>query len=326
MNAFFPATYSTLSATALADFIATQYGFPNVQCELLLRGVGDTYLVTTNDTRYIWRVYRSTHRTLSEVITEVEVLLACKEHGVSVSYPIADANGKVIQALNAVEGERYAVLFSYAPGKSERVLNETQVKLLGREMALFHNVSSTFEPGRFSFNTETTLDIPLRRLEKYFATLPEEYAWLQQAATQVKHKLENIDTTGFSYGYCQYDFLPKNFHYDGDKITLFDFDFMGYGWLVNDLSSHWQHQRIEIYTGRMKKEDADLSFANLVAAYREHRPISDEELALVPYLSLSFWLFYLGFHTTHDQFYSAIQPGTLKVYSAFLKDLAERYW
>lgn len=75
------------------------------------------------------------------------MLLALKQVDVSVSYPILDISGEAIQTLEAVEGERYAVLFSYAPGHAAKILNENQLRIFGHEMARFHNVSSTIGLG-----------------------------------------------------------------------------------------------------------------------------------------------------------------------------------
>jgi Ser/Thr protein kinase RdoA (MazF antagonist) len=328
MTPFFPSTYSTLSALSLADMITEKYRLTNVQCRFLVRGVGDTYLVETSDSRFILRVYRSSHRSLPQIRMEVELLVATKQAGVPVSYPIPDLSGAFVQTLIAIEGERHAVLFTYAPGKTVRALNESQLRVLGTQMALFHNVSSTIQlkAERWTFDTETTLFIPLRRLKNYFADFQEDYFWLEQAARQVVSKLERIDKSSFSTGYCHFDFLPKNFHFEEDQITFFDFDFMGYGWLINDLTSFWQHLQLDVYAGRMKQEEADSMFFIFLSSYRERRPVSEDELAAMPYLSLGFWLFYMGFHTTHDQFFPNIQPVTLKAYTGFLRNLAQQHW
>jgi hypothetical protein len=57
-----------------------------------------------------------------------------------------------------------------------------------------------------------------------------------------------------------------------------------------------------------------------------YRPITEQELAVVPYLGLGFWLFYMGFHTTHDQFYVFTQPSHLKLTTGWLRKMVETYW
>jgi len=324
----FPASYSTLCPTALSALIAQKYKTGDTSCRLLVRGVGDTYLVESPENRYILRVYRSTHRSLPQIQEETDLLTVLRLAEVPVSYPVADLTGAMVQTIEAIEGVRYAVLFTYAPGQSERRLHENQLRSLGHQMARFHTISSTIREGgsRWRFDVDTTLFTPLQMAQPFFASDPEGYAWLQQAAKQAAEKLTQLSATGFSMGYCHYDFLPKNFHFEGDSVTFFDFDFMGYGWLVNDIMTFWQHLALDVYTSRMTKQEADEAYAIFLAAYRAIRPLSEQELEAVPYLSLGFWLFYMGFHTTHDQFYAFTQSTHLKAVTKLLQHMTATYW
>ncbi|RKE57337.1 phosphotransferase enzyme family protein [Sphingobacterium detergens] len=328
MKPVFPATYSTLCPIALSSLISAKYRLENVQCKFLLRGVGDTYLVEASEAKFILRVYRSSHRSLPQIGEEVKLLQALKETKVSVSYPITDILGESIQKIEAVEGERYAVLFSFARGQVVRSLSENQLRVLGNEMARFHHTSSTVSLGgeRWTFDLETTVFKPLEKLRPVFKENAGEYSWLCEMAHRIEQKLSQIDPSVFSKGYCHFDFLPKNFHFENDSVTFFDFDFMGYGWLVNDIMTFWQHLILDVYTGRMTPQAAHDSYRIFLDGYRLIRPVEDEELALVPYLSLGFWLFYMGFHTSHDQFSVFSQPAHLNFYTAFLKHIVENYW
>lgn len=167
MNPVFPATYSTLCPVALSGLVAAKYNLTNAQCTFLVRGVGDTYLVQSAADRYILRVYRSMHRSLLQVQEEVELLHALQHANVSVSYPVRDSSGESILTIEAIEGVRHAVLFSYAAGNSVRQLNEKQLLNLGREMARFHNVSSGLRLAghRWNFDLRTTIFKPLEQLK-----------------------------------------------------------------------------------------------------------------------------------------------------------------
>jgi Ser/Thr protein kinase RdoA (MazF antagonist) len=327
MTPVFPASYSTLSSSALASLIKNKYELKDIDCRFLLRGVGDTYLIESATGRYILRIYRSSHRNLSAVQAETELLLALKAADVPVSYPIADNTGAFIQTLEAVEGDRHAVLFTYARGESVSLLNNDQLVLLGHQMARFHNVSSTItlSHDRWTIDLTTTLFDPLKTVAPFFADNPEDLAWWQQAAEQIEGKLAHLPTSNFSSGYCHYDFLPKNFHFDGDSITFFDFDFLGYGWLAHDIMTFWIHLALETHFGRMTQEAADNAYGIFIAAYREYRPFSESELAAVPLLWPGFLLHGTAFHSTHDQFYTFIQPGHLKMRTALVRKLFDRY-
>lgn len=119
----------------------------------------DSYLVSSSTDRYIFRVYRASHRSLTQIAEETKLLFALREAGVAVSYPVTDATGNTIQVVNAIEGQRCGVLFTYANGRAYRVLNDTQVRIFAREMARFHLVSEGLVRGndRWAIDFNTTL-------------------------------------------------------------------------------------------------------------------------------------------------------------------------
>jgi Ser/Thr protein kinase RdoA (MazF antagonist) len=356
MNNLFPASYSTLSSAALAAFIHEKYGLSSVECKMILRGVGDTYSVKVSgtagagvggsgagaggtgsragalaagvDTWFILRVYRPDQRSLSQIKAETDLLLALKERDIPVSWPIADSSGAVIQSVDAIEGRKHMVLFSFAPGRSVLKLNERQLYNLGYQMARFHMASQTIEleDQRWTFDAETTLFEPLERIRGIFAHDPEAYAWMQKAVKFAAGKLDELDAASLPSGICHFDFLPKNFHFDGEDITFFDFDFFGHGIFANDIMTFWQHLSIDAHFGRITQEEFGQSYALFLRGYQDLRPLSRRELAVIPYLSLGFWLFYISFHTTHDQFYPFIQADHLKLRSDLIRKLMEKSW
>lgn len=327
MAEIFPTTYSTLAAAPLADLISKKYGWDKMQCQLLLRGVSDTYLISASSGAFVVRIYRAGHRSLSHIAAEVEFLTSLKNAGVSVSYPLADTEGTYVFTVPAVEGLRYGVVFKYARGTVYSPPSEAQLKLFGREMAKFHNVSTSVRLGneRWNFDIETTLHKPLLEIRDYFGSCPGEYAWLATAVNDVQRDLLRLDASRFSSGYCHFDFFPKNIHFDGDEsVTFFDFDFFGYGWIVNDIMTFQQYLCLEAETGRILEHDAIKMFTIFMDAYREIRQMSSEELAAIPLLSLGFWMFYLGFYTTHDQFLPLLQAPHLTNRVKLMRNIMKR--
>jgi Ser/Thr protein kinase RdoA (MazF antagonist) len=326
----FPAQYSTLSAAALKQYIATAYSLDVLTCRFLLRGVSDTYVIETNPTKYIFKVYRDQHRSLEEIKGEVELLNILKGAGASVSYPLTDIFNNPIQKFDAAEGTRYGILFSYAEGKPVLDLNDEQLKTVGRQMAAIHNITSVVELKypRGAYTVDTTLTQPIKILEPAFEELPDEYAYLKDIAPKIIEKLESFNLAAFSYGYCQYDFLPKNFHFsDSGRLTFFDFDFAGQGYLANDLMSFFVHFFMHVFTGKLTDDEADRMYKVFITAYREIRPVSDEEIDAIPYLGVGFWIFYLGFQHEHfddwsNQFFG---PRFVKDRVALIKSWINKY-
>lgn len=301
--AIFPTQYSTLSAVALKDFLSVKYGLSAISCKLLIHNVSDTYLLEGEQDKYIFKIYRDAHRKLEEIQAEVELLTILHANGAKVSYPITAIDGEQIQSFNAAEGIRYGVLFTFAKGEVVYELSDQHLKTLGKEMAIVHQVTSTIElkNPRKEYTIDTMLVQPLAVLEPAFKGLEEEYAYLKTSIAKVVAEIEKLDLSNFSYGYCHYDFLPKNFHFESEsELTFFDFDFAGKGQLINDISSFYIHYFMEVLNGKMTQQEADRNFAVFVASYRSIKPLSEEELKAIPYFGFAFWIFYLRFQ--YDNF------------------------
>ncbi len=327
MTTIFPTLYSTLLPSALATMVSCNYNLPDTNCSLIMRGVSDTYMLTAGEEKCILKIYRSSQRTYNQIKAEMELLLTLKEHNVSISWPLADSNGEHIIRLNAAEGERYAVVFTFARGKVLGQFNDAQMQSLGDAIGRFHEISSkiTLCDERWNYNFQTTLHEPLKLLQNYFTDLPEEYQWLQETAARCEKKLTELGIENFPKGYCHFDFLPLNFHFDGDNVTLFDFDFLGYGCLVSDIMSFRVHLMLDVNYKKITTEEAEKTYTSFLSAYGKHRSLSENELAAVPYLMPGWWLYYMGFYTTHDQFYTMLQPTHLKVRVNMIRQLVEQH-
>jgi Ser/Thr protein kinase RdoA (MazF antagonist) len=326
----FPTQYSTLSASALAAHVSAEYGLPDLRGRYLLRGVSDTYLLENEQTKYILKVYRAAHRSQTQLAGEVELLTYLQARGARVAAPLSAQNGAFLLPLAAAEGERFGVLFAYAPGRVVMDLSDAQLRTLGREMAHLHNLTAglTLQYPRPGYDLDTTLHQPLRALEPAFRDYPEGYAELQHIVTQTLAKLESLDTSAFSYGYCHYDFLPKNFHFDeAGQVTFFDFDFAGPGYLANDVMTSFVHYFLHRLLQGVTEDAATREFAVFVASYREVRPLADAELAAIPYLGVGFWLFYFAFAYRHfdDWSNTFFGPRYLRERVGWIKKWAEWY-
>lgn len=322
----FPTIYSTLDPLALAAYVTKAYSLQQLSCRLLLRGVGDTYLLTTSSDKYVLRVYRSDHRSLDNIRAEVALLNILKDAGVPVSYPISDKSGVFIQTFDAAEGPRHAVLFSYAPGESLAKLSDHQLRTLGASIAKFHQASwhATLPGKRWDYSIDATLVQPVTMATPWLEALPDELSWWKDATQHAAEELHSLNVDKFSKGYCHYDFLPKNFHFHDDHITMFDFDFLGTGWLINDLMTFWNHLSLDVQFNRMALNEARRSFDVMLTSYTSIRSVTSTELQAIPHLSLSWWCYYMGFHTTHDQFTALVQPAHLKMRTALIRQVTER--
>lgn len=299
----FPTQYSVLSAKALKGYLSEQYDIEAENCQLITHNVSDTYRVETALDNYIFKIYRDAHRSYDEIMGEMELLDYLYANGASVSYPLKSASGNWLIAFNAAEGTRYAALFSYAQGENVYLMSDKQLQLVGTEMAKLHRLSSiaTLTYPRKNYTIESTFLRPLEVIKPAFVGMEEEYRYLVEMADLAVNEIGKLDKGHFGYGYCQYDFLPKNFHFEGeDRLTFFDFDFAGQGYLINDITTFYIHFFLDVYYGKLTRAEADRCFDVFLQAYRACKPVSDEEISAIRYFGLGFWLFYFGFH--HENF------------------------
>lgn len=292
----FPTRYSTLAASALASFIRQQFGFEGVDCRFKFRNVSDTYTVNTAGSAFILKIFRNTHRSQEEIMGEIALLQQLYQNGIRVALPVPDLSGDCLQTFNAAEGIRHGVLYEFAPGSPIIEQADEQVVQCGAYLANLHLQTQQLKLpyNRKEYTLDTLLHQPLQAVAPAFeeSGYPEGYVWLKETAAACYEKLQLLDTSQFSSGYCHYDFMPKNWHHDQQgAITLFDFDFSGKGWLVNDIASY------AIYLTLLNpgKEEINRRLQLFIRSYTKIRPLHPQELEALPELGFLFWLFYLQY-------------------------------
>ena len=292
----FPTRYSTLSAAALGAFIEQQYGISSVQCRYKLRGVSDTYHVQSGDEEFILKIFRPMHRSGEELLGEIALLEYLLQNDIQVAAPVKDLTGNTLQSFQAIEGLRHGILYRFAPGAPIIEQNDEQIIQSARYLANLHLKTENLELpyNRQEYTLESMLHAPLRVIRsayEYF-NLMELYSRLESTAVQQLEALHQLNCSTFSTGYCHYDFMPKNWHHDQKgAITLFDFDFAGKGWLVNDIASYAVYLTLLTPSTPEVQRRCQL----FTDEYTKTRPLQPGELKALPALGFLFILFYLKY-------------------------------
>ncbi len=276
----FPIEYSSLSSQALLELVCRHYPIQKQsKITFLKRGFNDTYLIESTEKKYILRVYKYNWRSPESIRTEMKLLHHLKEGGVSVSYPILFQNNQFVHSIDAPEGTRYAVLFSYAEGEQVRKMNTNQAELLGAETGKIHSLTLKKDFGETAQNYgighqfETTL----HALKSILKEHPAEFEYVLKLRTDFEERFAAIDTDQLASGICHGDLQAENFHIQGgDQFTFFDFDFFGEGYLVYDIGVFiW-------YDHKNKPKEIVNAF---LKGYQSQRKLTETELVLRPYFS-----------------------------------------
>ncbi len=253
----------------------------NSTITFLKRGFNDTYLITEPDNKkYIFRVYNNNRRNRRSINSELIMLAMMKHHtDIGVSEPIGCNDGALALAIEAPEGERTAVLFSFAEGQPVRKLSQEQSFLLGKETAKFHNYSLEYKRATIGLNYDiaTQFASMLTTLKPILKNYPEQFDYLLKLKKDFIETFVNADVSELAYGICHGDLQAENIHFTNEnKITIFDFDFLGKGFLAYDIGVFiW-------YDHKNKTLQIIKSF---IEGYETERKLSATELRLLPYFS-----------------------------------------
>jgi len=288
----FPVTNSTLSATHLGAFLQSKYNLgSDVSCRLLKTGINDTYLITSEDIKYVFRVYSLNWRFEKEIEEEIRLLNLLKENGIPVSYPITDTAGNYIHELAAPEGKRYGVTFSFAKG--EKMLNlpvDVHFKI-GEIMAKMHQLTVNLKLERVNYSPKVILVDSFDQLKKFLSIDTEEMSFMSSAQQYLLNELTNADADKIRNGVVHLDIWFDNLGIDKNgEVTLFDFDFCGNGWLCYDIA----YYILQINSTEKDENECRLKTEAFLNGYESIIKISDEERRLLPALGVSLYFFYLG--------------------------------
>lgn len=292
MTEKFPAINSTLSPNALGKLIQRKYGLSEkTECSIFRLAMNHLYMVHDDGDRYVFRVYTHNWRTKSEIEEELRLLLHLKEEDRQVAFPIADQSNIFIQEIEAPEGTRFGVLFSYAKGiKTAKFSHQTSF-LIGRALAKVHQSTENFGLMRISYDARNLLKNPVLRTKEFFSTNIDEIEFLENLSAFLTLKMENTDRQKMRYGAVHLDVWFDNLHIDNEKeITFFDFDFCGNGYLCFDIS----YFLFQLFATNLNEEEYQEKADSFMKGYGTVTEISRPEKDFLPFACLAIMTYYIS--------------------------------
>ena len=288
----FPVIASTISPTELGEFIIDQYKLENhLDCKLFRTGVNHTYFLTSQTSKYVVRVYCHNWRSKTEIQEELNLLSLLKSHNLSISSPISDKNGNLIQEINAPEGVRHVVLFTFAEGDKIRFMTNETCFAIGSMMAKIHNIAASKRIDRVDYNADVLMYQAYDKLNAFFSGDLDEMKYLKQISSEIATRYEETNFSEDQKGVVHLDIWYDNLAVNKENnITIFDFDNCGNGPLILDIG-YFCKQLFFIEADKNEYETKVESFLN---GYRNERSLSEKELHLIPEAGASIFVFYLG--------------------------------
>lgn len=215
----FPVQRSLLSDSALAKWTSTNYSLPgSLTCQFWQRGINDLYLVKARGTELVLRISPTNWRSIEQVVAEMDLLSFLHQNHISVPEPIGHKDGTYIQTLNAPEGPRHAVLFSFVPGVPSS-LTKVHSYRFGQAIAQLHTVTDAYPANRtgFRFEPNDMFDQPLALLKPLFVEHREDWDYLWEIGDVLKQQAAILPRQAPEYGICHGDVNDGNFHVIDDN-------------------------------------------------------------------------------------------------------------
>ncbi len=288
----FPVTDSTLSPAHIAAFLKEKYRLTGlVTARILKTGINHTYLVTTENDKYIFRVYSLGWRTEKEIMEEIRLLQLLKDRTVPVSYAIADAQSNYLQQLQAPEGQRYAVLFSFAKGEKQLNYSAELHYKAGEIMARMHQLTQNLPLERVDYTPGVLLDDSFEKLQQFLSLTTNEMQFMKRLRQYLHKTFRTANEGNLRKGVVHLDIWFDNMVIDQQSaITLFDFDFCGNGWFFLDVG----YYILQVFSTEKEGNEFAIKKDAFLKGYESVTPISAEEKELVPAAGAAIYFFYLG--------------------------------
>lgn len=300
----FPTINSTLSPNELGKVIRVNYELSDkTECSIFRLAMNHLYIVHDNEKKYVFRVYTCNWRTKLEIEEELRLLLHLKETNRQVAYPIVDKSNGYIQEIQAPEGKRFGVLFSYAKGVKTANFSHQTSFLIGQALAKVHQSAEKFELKRISYNTQNLLTQSILRTKKFFKKTNDEIDFLEKLSAFLALKIDNIDEKKMRYGSVHLDVWFDNFHIDDEKeITFFDFDFCGNGYLCFDVS----YFLFQLLATNLNEEEYQEKADSFLKGYETVTEISKEEKKFLPFACLAIMTYYISIQCDRFEYWTNI--------------------
>ncbi|MEM1152854.1 MAG: phosphotransferase [Pseudomonadota bacterium] len=242
----------------------------------------------------ILRLTHSSHRDLRAVLAELDWILYLDRNEIPCARPLESRNGSLSERIELEDGYLTACIFEKAPGIKLKVWNEKLLIALGKLVGRIHFATKGYAPSEGMPKRHLWLEESLFRAGQI---IPSQDSILHKCQ-QMSYSLHRLSTNSENFGLIHADIHEGNFHVQGSKITLFDFDDCHYSWFVNDIA-------ILLYESTVKHQIEKSDFSTMIdcftLGYSQHNCLpSDWREQLELFLKLRNIYVYLFFHSKLD--------------------------
>jgi Ser/Thr protein kinase RdoA (MazF antagonist) len=244
---------------------------------------------------YVLRLHRPGYHSLEELNSERGWLQALTDAGIAVPHPLPtpDRHYYVPVPVPAAKETRFAGLSKWIEGDIVAELGESAENAadlgpffpqLGQLMARMHNQASAWTPPPTFRRHRLDIDGLLGQ-DPFWGPFwdhpvlsSSERHLLVSTRDRLRGSLERYGQESQTFSMIHADLHLANLLTHEDQLTAIDFDDAGFGWHQYDIAVALFHSR--------HIDEFEMARRSFLDAYRAIRPITDDDLALVPMFEL----------------------------------------
>jgi Ser/Thr protein kinase RdoA (MazF antagonist) len=247
--------------------------------------------VRDSDTDYSLRLHRPGYNSIEELNSERIWVSALKDAGLSVPESLLTRQGQHFELIDipGTDEQRYAGMITWFKGETlsnylaTGAGSEERQRIYHRIGAIaatlhIHSTAWTEPPGfvRPRLDLEGLLGEEPRwgRFWEHAELTTTEKALLLRERESARAALIAYGTAPDEFGLIHSDLEPDNIVYDGERLALIDFDDSAYGWHMYEIASALFEYSFD--------PDFDALRRVLLDGYREHRPLTERDIEMLP--------------------------------------------
>ncbi len=232
---------------------------------------------TIDGESYILRISHDSHRSYPELASEIKFINLLAENNLSVARPVEISTDKFLEQIESKKELYFLSIFEKAKGVDwhKKEHSEQNFFNAGKALGKIHRSSQNTE---IKFKREPWYKNQYLEIAK--DVIPE--AEIIDRLDKFMEELARLPKSQKSYGLTHGDYFYGNLIYNGDEITVIDFDEAEYNWFIYDIAVYLFYY---LLGGKPKNMDIDYNkelFRNFIAGYNQVNQIDPDWLEKLP--------------------------------------------
>lgn len=295
---------------AIAKKALEAWGLQGAELDLVKHRENSVFKVSTGDgARFALRVHRAGYHSDNALNSELTWMEALRKSGILTPRVVPTMSGALYAVIAGAGDERQCDLLEWIDGQLFNDLGRVErgmkaelcdrYRKLGLLAAKVHNFAEGWQKPdgfeRLAWDEEGL--VGKNSLWGAFWEHPllsrKQSLQIRKARIVLFQFLKKLGKDPENYGLLHADFLPENILFDGQNLTLIDFDDCGFGWHLFEMATSLFPQ--------INQPFFDDLVTAYVEGYRQERSLADEQLEIFPAFLLIRGLTYLGWLNTRGK-------------------------